>query len=281
MTGNEPVWTLSGFADEISPDPQLQAAVLVALGVHHIEVRSAWDTSVIDMSDDQLAELGEVLSSHRLGVSAVASPIGKVDVSVGVEDEVARLGRAVRAAHALDAHYIRIFSFYRPSTSSAADVRDDVLHRMAALAALAERENVVLLHENEKGIYGDTPERCVDIIESVGSPSLRAAWDPANFVQVGVRPFSEGYRLLRPYVEYLQVKDARATDGTVVPAGEGDGEIELTLRALRDDGFVGFCSMEPHLASAGALGGFSGPAAFGVATRAFTLLLDRVGVSPR
>jgi len=275
-------WTLSGFADEISPDPQVQVAVLEALGIGHIEVRGAWDTNIVDLKPEQVSALADLLTSRGMGTSAVASPIGKVASSVDPDEEVARLRRCVNAAHTLGARYVRIFSFYPPGESKPEDVRDDVLHRMAALARLAEQEDVVLLHENEKDIYGDTPERCLDILESVGSPALRAAWDAANFVQVGVaHPFADGYAMLRPHLEYLQVKDAKAADGTVVPAGEGDGELEATLTALRDDGYAGFASMEPHLADAHATGGFSGPAAFGVATRAFTALMDRVGVSYR
>jgi sugar phosphate isomerase/epimerase len=151
---------------------------------------------------------------------------------------------------------------------------------MRALADLAEAAGVILLHENEKDIYGDTPERCLDIVETVGSPSLRLAWDSANFVQVGVaHPFDDGYALLRPHLEYLQVKDALSATGEVTPAGEGDGQVLETLTALRDDGYAGFASLEPHLTDVNALGGFSGPAAFGRAGRAFRLLTDRIGVT--
>jgi sugar phosphate isomerase/epimerase len=149
---------------------------------------------------------------------------------------------------------------------------------MRALADLAEAEDVVLLHENEKDIYGDVPGRVLDIVESVGSEKLRVAWDNANFVQVGVKPFDEGYAMLRPYFEYLQVKDAIASTGAVVPAGEGDGQLAETLTALRDDGYGGFASLEPHLTDVNALGGFSGPAAFGRAARAFARLTEQIGV---
>ena len=275
-------WTLSGFADEIAPDPHVQVAVLEALGIGHIEVRSAWDTNIAEMTDEQVATLAQLLRERGIGTSAIGSPIGKVASSVDPDDEVARLRRVVTAAHTLGARYVRIFSFYPPEGSRPEDVRDDVLERMAALARVAEQEGVVLLHENEKDIYGDTPQRCLDLIESVASPALRVAWDAANFVQVGVaRPFTDGYAMLRPHLEYLQVKDALAADGSVVPAGRGDGELEATIAALHADGYAGFASMEPHLASGHATGGFSGPAAFGVATRAFTALLDEAGVEYR
>jgi sugar phosphate isomerase/epimerase len=266
------VWPLSGFGDEIDPDPAVQAAVLLALGASHIEVRSAWGTNVSELEPPQVATLKEILDEKGLKVSAVASPIGKVDVSLPVEHELDRLRQIISVAKGLDTKYIRIFSFFRAEDRSAEDIRDDVMVRMGALAALAAESGVVLLHENEKGIYGDTPERVLDIMTTVDSPALRIAWDNANFVQVGVKPFTEGYAMLRPYLEYFQVKDALAATGEVVPSGEGDGELDATIAALKADGFSGFASLEPHLASAHELGGFSGPVAFGVAARAFAAL---------
>ncbi|MET4780764.1 TIM barrel protein [Glaciihabitans sp. UYNi722] len=279
-------WALSGFGDEIDADPAVQVAVLQALGANHIEVRSAWGTNIVDLGAEQLDALATLFSEREMGVSAIASPIGKVDVALPVQHEVDRLGSAIRAAHRLDARYIRIFSFYSEQAFSAEGVavvgiRDEVMVRMRALADLAESENVILLHENEKDIYGDTPERVLDVIESVGSQNLRVAWDNANFVQVGVKPFTEGYALLRPHFEYLQVKDALSGSNAVTPAGEGDGELLETLTALRDDGYTGFASLEPHLADVNALGGFSGPEAFGRAARAFARLTNQLGISTR
>jgi sugar phosphate isomerase/epimerase len=271
-------WTLSGFGDEIDADPVIQLSVLRALGARFIEVRSAWGVNVVSLTDAQVAELARLISQRGMGVSAIASPLGKVDYGSAFDDELHRLSRAIAAAHALDARYIRIFSFYRPAGVAVAGIRDEVLRRLSAMAAVAARNDVVLLHENEKDIYGDVPSRVLDLIESVGSDMLRVAWDNANFVQVGVKPFTDGYRPLRPYLEYLQVKDAIAETGVVVPAGEGDGELRETLTALRDDGYAGFASLEPHLAEQSSTGGFSGPAEFGRAARAFTALTRQIGV---
>ncbi|GAA2066571.1 sugar phosphate isomerase/epimerase family protein [Leifsonia soli] len=273
-------WTLSGFGDEIDADPVVQTAVLQALGASFIEVRSAWGVNIVDLDAAQLDRLAAVFEERGMGVSAIASPVGKVDVALPVEHEVERLGRAIAAAERLGSRYIRLFSFFRAEGVAVESIRDDVMVRMRALADRAEAAGVILLHENEKDIYGDTPERCLDIVETVGSPALRLAWDSANFVQVGVaRPFDDGYALLRPHLEYLQVKDALSATGEVVPAGEGDGQLLETLTALRDDGYAGFASLEPHLTDVNALGGFSGPAAFGRAGRAFRLLTDRIGVT--
>lgn len=272
-------WLLSGFGDEIDDDPAIQMAVLQALGANHIEVRSAWGTNIVEMSSEQLKSLKVLLDGHAMKASAIASPIGKVDVGLPVEHELERLDRAITAAKVLGTDYIRIFSFYYPAGATPESVRTNVLERMSALAARAQQAGVILLHENEKGIYGDTPDRVLDIMESVSSPALKVAWDAANFVQVGVRPFAEGYAKLRPYLEYLQIKDALLSDGKVVPAGEGDGDVLQTIQALHDDGFTGFASLEPHLTGAHGLGGYSGPAAFGIAARAFAAVTAQAGVA--
>lgn len=274
-----PTWTLSGFGDEIDPDPKVQAAVMLALGATHLEVRSAWGVNVAELSDAQVAELKAILDESGLKVSAVASPIGKVDASLPAAHEVERLRRIIEVAKSLDTRYIRMFSFFRAEDQSPADIRDAVMERLTLLAAEAEKAGVVLIHENEKDIYGDTPERVLDLLQTVNSPALRAAWDNANFVQVGVKPYTDAYAMLRPYLEYLQVKDAVAATGEVVPTGEGDGELVQTLAALSRDGYSGFASLEPHLAAQHELGGFSGPAAFGQAARAFRKVTDSIGVT--
>ena len=84
---------------------------------------------------------------------------------------------------------------------------------------------------------------------------------------------------MRPYIEYVHVKDALAGSGRVVPAGEGDGEIPETISALRDSGFDGYFSLEPHLSQTHALGGFSGPDLFTEAWQAFTDLLKSENIA--
>lgn len=275
------MWVLSGFADEIDPDLETQCAVLDGLGIRYLELRSAWGVNVLDLSDAQVAQVRQVLDAHGIGVSSIGSPIGKVNVRHDLDAHLARLDRAIAVAHELGAPYIRVFSFYLDADQPPGDHRDEVVRRMTELARRAEAGGVVLLHENEKRIFGDLPERVHDLVTAVDSPALRLAWDPANYVQCGVVPFPDAYRLLRPWTDYVQVKDAVLATGEVVPAGQGDGRLRETVRALADDGYDGFVSMEPHLARAHHLGGFSGPDEFVRATRAFTDILDSEGIPYR
>jgi sugar phosphate isomerase/epimerase len=272
------MWTLSGFVDEISPDFTEQCQVAADLGLKYVEVRSAWDVNILDLKPEQLAAMKETLASHRLQVSSIGSPIGKIFIDEAFAPHLDRMRHAADVAHFFDAPYIRIFSFFLRPGADPADHRDEVIDRMRALTRVAEDADLILLHENEKEIYGDVPSRCLDIVQSVGSPHLRLAWDPANFVQVGVRPYADGYAMLRPHVEYIQIKDALAADGTVVTAGKGDGEVVQTIRALCHDGFDGFFSLEPHLSVGTAAGGFSGPKLFRRAWQDFTDLLKAEGI---
>ena len=272
-------FVLSGFADEISPDPAEQLATLAAESITHLEFRSAWGTNVADFRDAQLASFGAALGDAGVSVSAIGSPIGKIDVRAAFTPELQRLSRIADIADALGTRVVRVFSFFIPDGEPPERYRSQVIDQMGALAAVAAERDIVLAHENEKLIYGDVPERCADIIASVGSPALRSTFDAANFVQCGVRPHTDAYRLLRPYLLYVQIKDAVAGTGEVVPAGQGDGEVAETLRALIESGFDGYLSLEPHLAAGGTFGGFSGPAEFRRAAQALKDLLASLSAS--
>jgi sugar phosphate isomerase/epimerase len=269
---------LSGFADEISPDPQIQLATLAAESISHLELRSAWSVNVADFTTEQVAAFRAVLDGAGVRVSAIGSPIGKIPIAAPLAPELDRMRRVADVAGELGTGIVRVFSFFIPAGEPPERYRDQVTDRMGALARIAEQRGLLLAHENEKEIYGDVPARCADLITSVNSPALRATFDPANFVQCGVRPFPDAYGLLRPYLVYLQVKDALAATGEVVPAGEGDGQLRQTLAALRDSGFSGFMSLEPHLARAGRFGGFSGPEEFRRASRALKFLLNEAWI---
>ena len=266
------MWTLSGFADEISADLGEQCDLLDKLGMRNLEFRSVDGINVADLTDEQLTQVKKTLDARGIGVTCIGSPIGKSDITDDYED--AKVARSLRAAQALDSPYVRVFSFFLPAGEDPARHRDEVLRRMSHLASAAASAGVTLVLENETKVYGETPQRCVDIIESVGSSALRATWDPANFVHAGFEPFTDAFPLLRPYLVHMQIKDC-AKDGVGnLPAGQGDGQIPETLAGLRDSGFDGVFSLEPHLSQ----GMFSGPELFTTAANAFTGLLTDAAV---
>lgn len=265
------MWTLSGFADEISPDLNEQCDLLAELGMRNLEFRSVDGINVAELTEEQLHAVKQTLDRRSVAVTCIGSPIGKSDIADELDEALCR--RSLRAAEILESPYVRVFSFY---VRDASTDRDEVMRRMSWLAGEAARAGVTLLHENETRIYGETPQRCVDIFDSVGSTALRATWDPANFVHAGRAPFADAYPTIRPYLEHLQIKDC--TDEGNVPAGQGAGQIPETLAALRDSGFDGVFSLEPHLSARAGMIGFSGPELFRTAADAFTGLLRDAGV---
>ena len=270
---------LSGFADEISPEPRVQLETLAAESIRFLELRSAWSTNVATLTDAELASFRREMEDAGVRVSAIGSPIGKIGIGDPIGPELERMRRIADVAGLFGTAIVRVFSFFIPADEPPERYRQAVIDRMGALAQIAAERGIVLAHENEKEIYGDIPERCADLITSVGSPALQATFDAANFVQCGVRPHTDGYELLRPHLVYLQVKDALAATGQVVPAGQGDGEVRETLAALAASGFSGYASLEPHLAEAGRYGGFSGAQEFRRAAVALKDLLRELSIS--
>lgn len=269
------MFTLSGFADEISEDLDIQLDVLERLGIDYLEFRGVWGKNVLDLDDAEVEQVKEALDAKGIGVSAIGSPIGKIGIDDPFEPHLERFRRAIELAERLESTYIRMFSFFVPE-GQADDYRSQVMERLGALLEAAQEHDVILVHENERHIYGDIPRRCHDIMETFSSPKFRMTFDPANFVLCGVQPVTDGYDLLRDYIEYLHIKDALMAEGKVVPAGEGDGEVRELLLRLQEDQFEGFASLEPHLAMAGVHRGFSGPEQFEVATKAFRRLLEEI-----
>lgn len=247
-------YTLSGFSDEIDPMIEAQFEHLNKLGIKFFEPRGINGVNISDISDEECSKLLAAMEKYGIKVSSIGSPIGKIGIEDDFEQHKQKLRRTIELAKKLGTKYIRVFSFYIPEGKSPADYRNEVISRMQQMCEIAEAEGVILLHENEKGIYGDTADRCADILKSVNSDNLRAVFDPANFVQCGQKTFPDAFEMLVPYIEYMHIKDAKA-DGSVVPSGHGIGHIYEILNELKKRNYSGFLSLEPHL------GQFSGLAA--------------------
>lgn len=269
---------ITGFADEIAADAGEQITGLQAAGVRYVEIRGVDGTNVLDLTDEQVDRFRAQLGDAGIGVSCIGSPIGKIQIRDDLQAHFARFEIALQRAAQFGCEFVRLFSFYHKDEEPAA-VRDIVLEQFRRMADAAGQAGLLLVHENEKGIYGDTPERCADLLNTVDHRHLKAAFDPANFVQCGCSP-KAGWPLLADRVAYFHIKDAVRETGRVVPAGLGDGDLEYVLQQAIDAGFDGFVSIEPHLKADDPDYGGDGSTRFSTATRALRDLLHRLGVRP-
>ena len=245
---------ISGFSDEIDSDIKVQFEHLNKLGIKYFEPRGINGTNISALTLDEAKQLKETMDKYGINASSIGSPIGKIGIKDEFEPHLEKLAHTIEIAKILGTKYIRVFSFFIPKEDDPAIYRDEVMARMKAMTALAGKEGVILLHENEKDIYGDIAVRCKDILDTVDSDNLRAVFDPANFVQCGQVTYPDAYEMLKDHVVYMHIKDALFADSSVVPAGHGDGRVRDILQALSDRNYDGFLSLEPHLGSFDGLG---------------------------
>lgn len=241
-------FVITGFSDEISEVTEEQFKHLNTLGIEYFEPRGIDGKNIAALSDEEVLVLKEKMQKYGIKVSSIGSPIGKILITDDFEAHKEKLLRVIKIAKELGTKYIRVFSFFIPNDEEPSKYTDEVIFRMKEMTKIAEENDVILLHENEKGIYGDIAPRCLEILKAVNSPNLRAVFDPANFVQCGQKVYPEGYELLKDYVVYVHIKDANE-NGDVVPAGYGIGNVKDVLSALKEAGYRGFLSLEPHLGS--------------------------------
>ncbi len=269
---------LSGFADEIAVDPIEQLDVLEAEGIKALELRSAWGKNVLKFDSHDLDTLKKLFQQRGFTVSAIGSPIGKYPITEDFAPHLNDFRRIVAIARFFETPNIRIFSFFIPGDQDPARYRDEVLRRLRVFVAEVKGEPIVLLHENEKEIFGDVSSRCLDIHSSIQSPQFRGIIDPANFVQMGERPFSACWPKLKNYIDYMHIKDAILATKEVVPAGEGDGEIEPLIKDLVKRGYDGYLSLEPHLNVSHTSIGITGADGFRRTVKALKRILDQNGI---
>ena len=273
------------FADEASPALGGQIAAMLRNGLDGVELRTVDGVNVSDLAPDQAKRIGQRLRENGLCVWSLGSPMGKTELGQDDFDhETDRMKATAELANIMECRNIRMFSFYLPKGAQAKAYQNEVVDRLGAWAEIARDAQIRLCLENEKGLFGETPEHCRALFDAL--PSLRGVFDPANFVQIGTDPLP-AWELLKDRISYLHIKDALYS-GDVVPAGRGDGRIAAITAAFLAQGGTDV-TLEPHLHDFGAyksleregmaveLGkryAFRGPdEAFDAAVRAFRELL--------
>lgn len=273
--------TLAAFADEIGPELDLQIEHLKKNGVTHFELRGVAGKNVLDFDAALRHEIKTKLADHGLAVACIGSPIGKVKLNESFDEHMDRFKIAVELAEYFNAPMIRVFSYYPMAGTTRNHLvrhgRAEVLRRMEKKAAYLHGHPAIMVHENEADIYGESGKHCLDLLQTIDSPKLRAAFDSANFIQCGEDALPQ-WELLKPFVAHIHIKDALAPTGKNVPAGQGDGHYAEILKDAYGRGYRGFLTLEPHLQVAGRFSGQTGPELFAVAVQALRQICRQQGI---
>jgi len=271
--------TISAFADEIGPSLDVQMDTCEANGVKCIDVRGIEGRNVSQLTLEEAAELKRRMDDRGFRVPCIGSPIGKINVSDDFAEHLELLRHCCRVAHAFGTDRVRIFSFYPSPGEDILDQRDAVMERMAAMVGVAEAEDAVLLHENEKAIYGATPAGVRDLFGTIRSARLKGIFDPANYVEEDVAPYDDGWaKGLAELTDWFHVKDKVPGQKACVPAGQGHGQFAEIFADVKKRGWSGYATLEPHLRAAEQFSGFTGPDMFAQAVEAFRGVLNAAGL---
>lgn len=232
-------FTLSAFADEADSRLQQQIAAMTENGISYLEIRGVNGENIADISPKTAREIRKQLDDAGIKVWSLGSPYGKIGIEEAFFSHLEQFKKSLEIADILGTNHIRLFSFYMPQDENCEKYTDEVMHRLEQFRSASRNSDIILCHENEKGIYGDIASRCLEIHKNF--PSIKAIFDPANFIQCGQDTIA-AWEMLAPYVEYMHIKDA-LPDGSVVPAGKGIGNIPYLLDRYKGK----VLTLEPHL----------------------------------
>lgn len=236
---------LSAFADEYCDDFSEQCRAMKSFGIDYIELRGVNGKNVSVLSADEVKNVKKISEDFGVKISAIGSPIGKAVLGEDMPKHISLAKRVFDTAEELGAENVRIFSFYAPEGKNIADMKSEAFDSLGEIVNAASGRKVNLCHENEAAIYGESPQRCKEIIEEFGG-KIKAVFDAGNFVLDGYDP-EKAYDQLKPYIEYFHIKDALYA-GAVVPPGKGEAKLKEILYKYEESGYKRtFITLEPHL----------------------------------
>ena len=172
-------YKLCAFADEADSSLAGQIRAMLENDIEYLEMRGVNGTNVAKLTTAEAKSAAAELKAAGIKVWALGSPAGKTPITDPFDFEAEQFKRLLEIAEITNAHAIRLFSFYK--TDGKPEYRDEVMLRLSRFIEMAKGSDVVLCHENEKGIYGDTAARCLEIHQAL--PELKGVFDPANFLQ--------------------------------------------------------------------------------------------------
>lgn len=235
---------IAAFADEAGASLAEQIEAMRRNRISLLEMRNVDGVNCGQLTVAQGKAARQTLADAGIAVWSMGSPYGKIGITEDFAAHLDAFRRSLEVCVAMGIQRMRMFSFYMPERDDPAQHRTAVFDRLDQMLQYAQEAEVALCHENEKDIYGDTVARCEDLYKAFAG-RMQGIYDPANFIQCHQDPMA-GMELLLPFVAYAHIKDARLSDGHVVPAGYGDGQIAQLLQRLKARPAVTL-TLEPHL----------------------------------
>ncbi len=242
--------TISGFYDEISGKLDVQLSIIKELGESCFCPRRLDKKTITDYTYEEFLEkVKPKLEQAGVSFSSIGSSMLKIPIkdNARFEEQLIKFKELIKIAKEMNCKYIRVFSFYMPKGETPNKYRDEVIEKIKILLDLVEGTDICLLHENEKRIYGDIPERVLDLYYELNHPNFKLCFDASNYTQCGINS-NEAYEQLKEITDYYHIKDCDKVSGIEVPLGFGETDYKSIIAELIEKGYDGFLTLEPHTA---------------------------------
>jgi L-ribulose-5-phosphate 3-epimerase len=256
---------ISLLTDEIARTPAEAIAFARQYGIRWVELRGVpgGGGTYAFLAEEKLREVARTLKDAGLGVSFLNTPMLKFTLpgteparrreetadqkmkrnereKQQFERRIDDLRKAIRAAQIFQVKGVRVFTFTRVSEPES--VLPKVAQILDEMVAIAGKEGVQLLVENEASCNVLTCAELKRICELVPRKGFGINWDPVNALNSKEKPFPEGYALLpKKRIHNVQMK-ARAL--VIGPDLLDWGGI---FKALAKDGYQGKVGLETHV----------------------------------
>ncbi len=150
------------------------------------------------------------------------------------------LRKAIRAAHIFKVHDVRVFTFSRVAEPAA--LFPKIAPILDEMAAIAEKEGVRLLVENEASCNVATSAELRQICDLVKRKGFGINWDPVNALPLKEVSWPDGYKALpMKRVHNVQMKARGLAVGPEVV------DWKSIFEALAKDGYKGKVGLETHI----------------------------------
>jgi sugar phosphate isomerase/epimerase len=243
---------IAAFNDEISQDFERVIQVCKDYALPGIELRQTNGKQPHMLTGGEAKALRQRLDDEGLVCCCVSPPFYKckIDDPDAIAKHHEMLRRCIEHAHVLGASFVRGFTFWRDGAFDEERCKR-VVDLYEAPVAILEAMDCRLAMENEAACSVALGRETKAFMLGLNSPRVVSIWDPANCVMCKDKetPFPDGYEDQKPWMGHIHMKDARWNDEEkhmCVCMGEGQVDWTGQFRALRDDGYEGWISMETH-----------------------------------
>ncbi|MFH2067968.1 MAG: AAC(3) family N-acetyltransferase [Candidatus Omnitrophota bacterium] len=262
----EESFILTAVSDEVSSDLTEALTVLQGQGIKQIELRKINGKNLIAAAESECGEILGKIEGAGFKVSAINTGVNRGGIHENPEENLESFRKYLNLAEFFKTGYLLISSFLRPGKKTD-ECREETLKNISEMARLAGEKKIMLLIENEPKTYASGSADCAAIIETINSPYLKLAFNPANFAAAGEKPFLEIPSRILKFSRLLYVNDGLFSGAPQLPGG-GNAEIKELISILRCRSFSGYLSIKPGFAG--------GKENFNKAADAFWRLLENM-----